>query len=213
MSGVKVTGVTPATTVSELIAAAMPATTTMAATTTAKPTTTATPTTTAAPSGLSTGTVPPTYVQYPTYAGQIQGRRNDFETSAFPGGPATAADKSAPGAGTSRNSYYIATTAAKGAPSPAPGNPSGTGVMIGWPVVITGGAVPAGKIFRTRVDSYTTSNDMTWDGYRYGSYTFNPEPPAPNGPYKFFFGPTVKSGGGRRRRGSKRRGRKGTRRH
>ena len=200
-----------------IIAAAGSATTTMAATTTARPTTTMAPTTTAAPMGLGSGSVPAGYVQYPTYGdkGFIHGRDNTFETSAFPGAPAKAAD-SGTGSGASRWSYYVATTAAPGGKSPEQGpGGSSTGPMIGTPVVITGGPIPAGSVFRTKVDSYTTANDMTWGGYRYGSYTFSPEPPnndAYSGAYKFFFAPTVK--GGRRRRGSRgRKGRKGTRRH
>jgi hypothetical protein len=222
MSKPVVTGVTPATTVAELLAASTAASARAPPASARAPpapsTTTAAPTTTVPPMGLSTGTVPSTYVQYPTYAGQITARPDiSLSGSAlFPGTPPSAANKSAAGAGTVRNAYYIATTAAKGATSPPQGSPITTGSLIGWNVVITGGAIPTGSVFRTTIDSYHTMNNMTWDGYRYGTFTFSPEPPAPKGPYKFFFAPTAK--GGRRRRGSKRsgpkrRGRKGTRRH
>jgi len=196
--------VTKATTLGELAA--------MLAPTTTVPTTTAAPTTTATPMGLSTGTVPAGYVQYPTYEANIPAIERYVETSAFPGAPASAANKTAPGAGTKRFAYYVATTPIKGGTSPQQGpGGSSTGPMIGWPVVITGGSIAAGKIFKTTVDSYTTANDMTLNGYRYGSYTFSPEPPNYDGAYKFFFAPTVKGG----RRGSRRgrKGRKATRRH
>ena len=210
-----ITGVTRATTVGELIAAVQSPTSGTTASGTTASATTASPTTASA-LGLSTGTVPSTYLKYLTYAGQIPAKTDISTTNLVPGTPASAANKTAPGAGTVRNAYYIATTAAKGATSPTPGNPFTTGPLIGWPVVITGGAIPNGSVFRTTIDSFHTLNSMTWDGYRYGTFTFSPEPPAPKGSYNFFFAPTIK--GGRRRRGSKRsrskrRGRKGTRRH
>lgn len=167
--------------------------------------------------GLSDGKVPDNYVEYPTYSGEIPGRENIFEDSAFPGAPDSAA-KTAEGSGSKRYSYYIAAKSTKGLDNiPEEGNPTSTGIMINVPVIVTGGAIPDGKIFKTAVDSYTTANDMTWGGYRYASFTFSPELPEPNGPYKFYFGPKATGGlrRGSKRRGSKRhrKGRKGTRRH
>jgi hypothetical protein len=167
--------------------------------------------------GLTDGKVPGDYVEHPTYSGGIPGRENIFEESAFPGAPDKAA-KTGPGSGSKRYSYYLAAKPTKGLDNiPQEGSPTSTGVMINTPVVITGGSIPEGQIFRTSVDSYTTANDMTWDGYRYASFTFSPEPPDPTSPYKFYFAPKA-SGGVRRgskRYGSKRhrKGRKGTRRH
>jgi len=179
----------------------------------------AAPTTTAEPMGLSTGSVTSNYVQYPTYGdmGLIPGLNRLYETSTFPGAPASATDKSAPGAGRVRYAYYIATSANVNGVTPdiGPGG-SSTGPMIGWRVMITGGPVPTNMIFKTRVDSYTTANSMAFGGYRYGSYTFDPEPPNYDGAYKFFFSRTAPVAvGGRRKakRRKSRKSRKGTRRH
>ena len=227
----------PTTTTKALTTTKPPTTTTKAPTTTVALTTTKAPTTTvaqapispSAPLGLSNGSDPSNYFEYPTLEkGRIA---NDMKNNYYFGGVGFGAPPqakaSAPGAGNKRYTYNIATTSyAVGAPSLTPGPSTTTGPLIGWPVVITRGAIGAGKIFKTKIDSFTTANDTTWGDkagkvIRYGCFTFSPEPPVPidSNPYKFFFARAMTGGSRRCRSRSGRKGRKsskskkGTRRH
>ena len=181
----------------------------------------ATPTTTLKPipMGLSTGTIPADYVNYKTYTGQIgDGKYTSGYTPGIGWGMTpVSATETAPGSGTKRFSYII--SASKGAVPPENIRAEAKD-MIGRTVLIKGGAIPSGSIFKTKIQGYSTANNMSWgeDGGKraYAVYTFSPEPPAPTTPYTFYFAPTMT--GGSRRRGSRSvrkssKSKKGTRRH
>jgi len=188
MSGVRVSGVTPATTVSELIAAAMP-TTTMP-TTTAKPTTTMAPTTTAKPTTtLKPGECPANYI-----AGTVP---NPDLAKVYDG------DSTGDGYKVTGNENYFIKP---------PAQLANITSWSGWKVCVKGGDLPPNTTIMATVKGFT--KDAGGNGFH--GFKFSPTLPGLFGNHQmaFFFAPTL-TGGRRGRRGSRRgrKGRKGTRRH